>query len=301
MYSNTFTFTSKIEERLDKYLTEQLPLNRSQIKKLIQSGNIKVNSKIVKAGYLLSFNDTITVFYEDEADLKLVPENIEFKIIYEDADIAIISKPQNLVVHPGAGNLNNTLVNGLLYEFDNLANTEDNALRPGIVHRLDKDTSGLMIIAKSNRAYYKLVDDFKNGKINKTYLAIVEGNLYEDNTIETLIGRDPKNRIKMAVVEKNGKLAITKYNLIKNYRGCSLISLNIYTGRTHQIRVHMRYINHPVLGDPLYGNKNKYKIDKQMLHAYSLSFYHPVTNEKLCFKDEFPIRFNDFLNKVQPL
>ncbi|RVU55167.1 RluA family pseudouridine synthase [Anaerosphaera multitolerans] len=280
--------------RLDKYLVGLLPFNRSQIKKLIDSGEIKVNNKIVKAGYSLMLDDIISVNYFEDNNIPLPEDNIDFKILYEDDDLAVISKPQNLVVHPGAGNPRGTLVNGLLYQFDKLAVTDDE-VRPGIVHRLDKDTSGLMIIAKSKYAYTELVKCFKEGKIIKNYLAIVDGNLYEKSTVDTLIGRDPRNRIKMAVVEKNGKRAITEIKTLKNFKNLTLIFVTLHTGRTHQIRVHMNHINHPVLGDPLYGRKNIYGINKQMLHAYTLAFIHPVTKNRMFFKDEFPQRFKSLL------
>lgn len=280
--------------RIDRYLVEKLNINRSQIKKYIDFGNILINNSVVKAGYMTKIGDIIDVSYEDE--ILLLPEEIDFKIIYEDEHIAVISKPQNLVVHPGSGNYNHTLVNGLLFKFKNLSNCGDK-LRPGIVHRLDKDTSGLMIIAKTNLAYLKLVKDFKESKIRKTYIAVVEGKTDEFGIINEPIGRDPKNRKKMAVIYENSKNAITEYKKIREFNNFSLISINILTGRTHQIRVHLSYIKHPVLGDLTYGNKNKYKIDKQMLHAYRLKFNHPITGEELSFEDDIPNRFVKFLSR----
>lgn len=293
MYKNTFLVsTLDIDSRLDKFLDQKLEINRSQIKKHIESGNILLNGKIVKAGYSLREGDTITVSFEDEE--KLLPENIDFDIIYEDEYLAVISKPQDLVVHPGAGNKSGTLVNGLLYKFKNLSNPIDED-RPGIVHRLDKDTSGLMIIAKNDEAYYKLVDMFKNREIEKHYLAIVHGNIYEDFDVDAPIGRDPNNRIKMKVVEENSKHASTSFHVVKNFDKFTLLDVTLHTGRTHQIRVHLSYVNHPVVGDETYGIKNKYKINEQLLHAYKLKFIHPFTGEELEIVDEFPKRFIDFM------
>ena len=293
MYNNTFLVNSlDVDSRLDKFLDQKLEINRSQIKKHIESGNILLNGKIVKAGYSLKKGDTITVSFEDEE--KILPEKIDFNVVYEDEYLAIISKPQDLVVHPGAGNKSGTLVNGLLYKFKNLSNPVDED-RPGIVHRLDKDTSGLMIIAKKDKAYYKLVEMFKNHEIEKHYLAIVHGNIYEDFHVEAPIGRDPNNRIKMKVIEENSKKASTSFHVLKNFDKFTLLDVTLHTGRTHQIRVHLSYVNHPVVGDETYGIKNNYKINKQLLHAYKLKFIHPFTGEELEIVDEFPKRFIDFM------
>ena len=294
MYNNTFLVNSlDADTRLDKFLDQKLEINRSQIKKHIESGNILLNGKIVKAGYSLKKGDTITVSFEDEE--KILPEKIDFNVVYEDEYLAIISKPQDLVVHPGAGNKNKTLVNGLLYRFESLSNPLDEN-RPGIVHRLDKDTSGLMIIAKKDKAYYKLVEMFKKHEIEKHYLAIVHGNIYEDFHVDAPIGRDPNNRIKMKVIEENSKKASTSFHVLKNFNKFTLLDVTLHTGRTHQIRVHLSYVNHPVVGDETYGIKNNYKINKQLLHAYKLKFIHPISGEKLEITDEFPNRFNDFIS-----
>lgn len=293
LYDNKFTVDLSSEGlRLDKFLEKKLDINRSQIKKNIELGNILLNKNLVKAGYSLKEGDEIEVSYED--DFRLLPEKIDFDIIYEDEYLAVISKPQNLVVHPGAGNKNGTLVNGLLYFFDELANPIDEE-RPGIVHRLDKDTSGLMIIAKKNEAYYELVNMFKNREIEKHYLAIVEGNIYDDFRVDAPIGRDPNNRIKMKVIEKNSKEASTSFKVLENFNKFTLLDANLHTGRTHQIRVHLSYVNHPIVGDELYGIKNKYKINKQLLHSYKLKFIHPFTGEELEIIDKFPKRFKDFM------
>lgn len=295
MYKNTFNVDKEsVGLRLDKFLEENLDINRSQIKKNIVDGNILVNNKKVKAGYSLKLDDEISVEYED--DFSLSPEKIAFDVLYEDDYLAVISKPQDLVVHPGAGNNSGTLVNGLLYRFKELSNPIDQD-RPGIVHRLDKDTSGLMLIAKKDEAYYKLVDMFKNRQIDKHYLAICHGNIYEDFDLKAPIGRDPNNRIKMKVIDENSKEAFTSFKVLKNFDKYTLLDVHLHTGRTHQIRVHLAYVNHPVVGDEVYGIKNKFKINKQLLHAYKLKFIHPISGKELEIIDKFPVRFEDFINK----
>ncbi len=292
---NKKIYYSKNENiRLDQYLVEIIDLNRSQIKKKINEGMILLNDKKVKAGSIIKFDDKITVYEEDEFILK--PKKMNFIVKYEDDYIAVISKPQGIIVHPGAGNSENTLVNGLLYTFKNLANTPD-PLRPGIVHRLDKDTSGLMIIAKKDIAYINLVNSFKEHKVKKTYLAIVEGKLPLEGSIEMPIGRNIKNRIKMDVTSVNSKYAYTEYNSLKFFDNFTLASINLFTGRTHQIRVHFKHIGHPILGDLVYGNKNKYNINKQMLHSYKLEFKHPIIDKTITIEDDFPIRFEKFMKR----
>lgn len=284
------------DQRLDLYLLDKIPLSRSQIKRKIDNAEILVNKNKVKAGYNIELGDIISI--EEDKEIKLEKEDIDFKILYEDDHLAIISKPQDLVVHPGAGNPNNTLVNGLLYKFDNLAKGSDE-LRPGIVHRLDKDTSGLMIIAKSDEAYSKLVKMFKTRKIKKSYLAIVYGKLDDFGVIDSPIGRDRKNRKKFCVTNHNSKRAISKYKLLKNFDNYSLVKINLITGRTHQIRVHFSYIKHPVIGDPVYGYKNKFNIDKQLLHSYTLEFKHPISGQEMKFEDDFPPRFKKFIDRFE--
>ncbi|CDZ74961.1 ribosomal large subunit pseudouridine synthase D [Peptoniphilus sp. ING2-D1G] len=292
---NKKIYYSKNENiRLDQYLVEIIDLNRSQVKKKINEGMILLNDKKVKAGSIIKFDDKITVYEEDEFILK--PKKMNFIVKYEDDYIAVISKPQGIIVHPGAGNSENTLVNGLLYTFKNLANTPD-PLRPGIVHRLDKDTSGLMIIAKKDIAYINLVNSFKEHKVKKTYLAIVEGKLPLEGSIEMPIGRNIKNRIKMDVTSVNSKYAYTEYNSLKFFDNFTLASINLFTGRTHQIRVHFKHIGHPILGDLVYGNKNKYNINKQMLHSYKLEFKHPIIDKTITIEDDFPIRFEKFMKR----
>lgn len=296
MINKKIFYEGKEFVRLDKYLNDVLEINRSQIKKHIENGDILLNHKKVKSGEKLKCRDEITINYEDEIEIK--PKDIYFNTLYEDNYLAVISKPQDLVVHPASGNYDNTLVNGLLFKFNKLSNPLDK-MRLGIVHRLDKDTSGLMIIAKVDEAYYKLVDMFKNRKIEKYYLAIVHGVTDDSGRIELPIGRSKVDRKKMAVTEENSKEAITEYKKIKSFNEYSLLKVKILTGRTHQIRVHMKEINHPILGDLIYGRKNNLKVNKQMLHAYHLKFIHPISNELLDIKDEFPNRFEKIIKTIE--
>lgn len=287
----------EVGNRLDIFLSNKIEYTRSQIKNYIKNGNILVNGKKEKAGYLLKENDFIYVNIEDENNT-LKGEDIPLNIKYEDEDLLVISKDQNMVVHPGAGNSNNTLVNALIYRYPQIVNVGDEE-RPGIVHRLDKDTSGLMMVAKTQRAYESLVNQFKDSLIEKKYLAIVEGKIESEIYIDEPIGRDQRNRIKFTVTNINSKEARTLLKPIKIFDNYTLVDIKLETGRTHQIRVHMRYIGHPILGDLIYGNKNKFKIDKQMLHSYSLTFNHPFTNQKIKIIDDFPERFENFLNRFK--
>lgn len=286
-----------VGNRLDIFLSDKIEYTRSQIKNYIKNGNILVNGKKEKAGYLLKENDFIYVNIEDENNT-LKGEDIPLNIKYEDEDLLVISKDQNMVVHPGAGNSNNTLVNALIYRYPQIVNVGDEE-RPGIVHRLDKDTSGLMMVAKTQRAYESLVNQFKDSLVEKKYLAIVEGKIESEIYIDEPIGRDQRNRIKFTVTNINSKEARTLLKPIKIFNNYTLVDIKLETGRTHQIRVHMRYIGHPILGDLIYGNKNKFKIDKQMLHSYSLTFNHPFTNQKIKIIDDFPERFENFLNRFK--
>ncbi len=285
-------YISQVEEvRLDKFLAEKLSITRSQIKLQIDQGNILVNGKVVKAGHLLSIGDEISVNLI-EREVNLEPINMNLKVLFEDQYLAVISKDIGVVVHPGNGVDGPTLVNGLKYQFSNVS--EVDPLRPGIVHRLDKDTSGLLVIAKTDKAHEKLVDLFKSRQVHKEYICYVHGKLLEEGIIDLPIGRSLKNRTMMAVVEENSKEAITKYYPIKNYNEYTYLRVVIETGRTHQIRVHMAYINHPVVGDLVYGRKNSLGIKTQLLHAYRVNFIHPFTNEIVDVVDEVPMNFIKF-------
>ena len=285
--------------RLDVFLTESLDFSRSKINKEIKNKKILVNNNEVKSGYLIRENDEIKINIEDE-EINLAPQNIKFKILYEDDYLIVISKPVGIVVHPGAGVYSETLVNGLIHHDENIKNIGEED-RPGIVHRLDKDTSGLMIIAKDNLAYKKLVEMFKTGKVHKEYLAILTGHLKEEIRVDEPIGRNPKERKSFTVIYKNSKDAISTFIPLKYMNGFTLCRVIIETGRTHQIRVHSKFLRHPVLGDPVYGYKNSLGIKTQLLHAFKLSFNHPITGEELVFEDDMPDRFKYAMNKIEKL
>ena len=249
----------KNNERIDKYLSEVLEKSRSTIAKMLETECILVNDKPVKTSYKIKENDKIAIVKEYVEDIPLTPEKMPLDIVYESENVIVVNKPSGLVVHPGSGNKEHTLVNGLLYH-TNLSEGEEN--RPGIVHRIDKDTSGLMLVAKNNEAHQVLADDFKNKRVERKYIALVKGILQNNNiVIDAPIGRDEKNRKKMCVTDKNSKHAVTRGKVLKRYDKYTLIECVLETGRTHQIRVHMSSINHPILGDELYNN-NKCPFNK---------------------------------------
>lgn len=268
--------------RVDKYLSEYMEdYSRSFIKSLIKSGRVFVNGKSVKPSYILKPEDFITLELPENDNLKILPDNNPIEILYEDDYLAILNKPDNLIVHPTQSVTSGTLVNRLIYWFDKLSDIYA-PFRPGIVHRLDKDTTGLIIIAKDNLTHEKLKEIFKNRNIEKHYVAIVHGAIREKITIEMPIGRDLNNRTMMSIDEDLGKYAksiVTPFDFNEDY---SLVGVEILTGRTHQIRVHLSSIHHPVLGDKTYGyKKEKINASRQMLHAYHLKFIHPITEEKI--------------------
>ena len=287
--------------RLDKYLSEQIEeATRSYLEKLIDNNYVKINSKIInKNGRKLKLGEKIEVSIPEEENIDIEPENIPLDIVYENNDFIVINKNYGMVVHPAYGNYTGTLVNALLYYTNNLSSINGN-IRPGIIHRLDKDTSGLILVAKSNYAHAKLASMFIDKTIHKTYLCIVKGNFSEENLsgrIENLIGRDSKDRKKMAVVKENGKIAISNYKVVEQVEGYSLVEVAIETGRTHQIRVHMKSINHVILGDSVYGNEDK-NVKRQMLHAYKLEFLNPLDNREYVFKGKL---FDDFIEIAKKL
>lgn len=283
--------------RLDSYLANRLDdVSRSYIQKLIKEGLVFVNGNSSKARYLVKKGDFIQVKLPIKKPEEPVPENLPIDIIYEDEDIVIVNKPQGMVVHPAPGNPSGTLVNALLYHVDRLAPTND-YMRPGIVHRLDKDTSGLLIVAKNDNAYKSLVQQLKKRSVKRIYMALVYGKMSLDSgTINASIGRNPIDRKKMTVKNKNGKEAITHYRVIKEFQEYTLVEASLETGRTHQIRVHMAYINHPIVGDSVYsGRKNEFSLDTQLLHAKKLGFIHPRTGEYMEFESELPNEFRKVL------
>lgn len=284
-------------ERLDNYLSKTLNITRSQIKKNIE--NIYVNDKNEKCGFILNQNDIITYEFKEEENIK--PENIKIDIVYEDDDIIVINKPNGLVVHPGAGNKNGTLVNALMYMSKNLSNI-NGEFRPGIVHRIDAYTTGLMVIAKNNEAHMQLAEQIKNKTAKRKYHALVWGRITnETGTIDAPIGRDPNNRLKMKVTDVNSKEAVTHFKVLKRFKNATLLDVELETGRTHQIRCHMEYIGHPIVNDPVYSKKPLIDDTMQALHAYELVLIHPKTKEKMTFKAEEPESFKKIVNAVEEI
>ncbi len=292
----------KVEEnniRLDKYLMNNTEYSRSKLQKMIDEGYILVNDKIVKASYSVRLGDVITIDeYEEESNIE--PENIPLDIVYEDDYLLVINKPSGMVVHPAPGNYHGTLVNALMYHVNQLSNV-NGSIRPGIVHRIDADTSGLLLVAKDDNTHNDLAKQISEKSVTRKYLCLVHGVINEDSaTIDAPIGRDVHDRKKMCVTGENSKDAITHIRVLERYAKATLIECTLETGRTHQIRVHMSYINHPVVNDPVYGyNKLDDKEFGQMLHAKEIGFVHPVTHKFMDFTVEPPAKFNEILNKYK--
>lgn len=283
------------EERIDKYLAEELGISRSTVKKMIDEGFVLVNGKEVKASLILSEADELFVKDGFIKEASFEAEDIPINIVYEDDDLLVINKKSGMVVHPGNGNTSGTLVNALMHYTKNLSNKE--AFRPGIVHRIDKDTSGLMLVAKNDKAHDILAEGFKNKTIKREYIALVCGVIGEDSgVIDAPIGRDAKDRKKMCVTSENSKKAVTHFKVLKRYEHYTLLRLILDTGRTHQIRVHMKYIGHPVYNDPVYGKA--YNDFGQFLHSASIDFEQPTTHEHLHFECDLPKEFQDFLDTL---
>ena len=284
--------------RLDHYLANNTEFSRSKITNLIKEGKILVNGKNVKTGYLIKENDIIEINYEEE-ELKAEPEKMDLDIVYEDNDVIVVNKANKVVVHPACGNKSGTLVNGLLYHSKNFSSI-NGEFRPGIVHRIDADTTGLLMIAKNDKAHKILADQLKEKTTHRVYYALVWGVINnETGTVDAPIGRDPKDRKKMAVTPDNSKEAITHFRVIERYKNATLIELKLETGRTHQIRVHMKYIGHPVVNDPVYSNKPLFDDSGQCLHAKELGFIHPTTNEFMKFDSELPECFIKIQNLLK--
>lgn len=283
--------------RLDKVCSEIfLDYSRSQIKQLLDGGNITVNGKTEKAKYKVKSGDLIRLEEPETKTLELRPENIPLDIVYEDDDVIVINKPQGMVVHPAPGHDEHTLVNALLYHCP--LSTINGTFRPGIVHRIDKDTSGLLMVAKNDKAHRSLAKQLKDKTNIREYVALVHGRIAEDEgTINAPIGRSLKDRKKQAVV-KDGRNAVTHFEVLKRYRDYTLVKCILETGRTHQIRVHMKYIGHPLVGDPLYGPKKTIKGNGQFLHAGKLGFVHPTTGKLLIFEAPLPKIFQECLEKL---
>lgn len=282
--------------RLDKYLLEQYPdKTRSHIKHWIDDGVVTVNGKVTKAGYSLRLSDDVEVGEIEEKVLSSEPQDIPIEIVYEDDDLAVVNKPQGMVVHPAVKNYDNTLVNALMYRLDNLSSI-NGVIRPGIVHRIDKDTSGLLVVAKNDKSHVSLSEQIATKECRRIYWALVDDVVKSDGEIVNNIGRDPKNRLKMAVLSTGGKVAHTKYRVLEVLGNYTLVEYELKTGRTHQIRVHSAYMHHPIVGDQLYNsNKCKFKLGGQLLHAKTIIFRHPTTGEEMRFETELPDYFSNIL------
>ena len=288
--------------RIDKFLSSKLTdFSRSYLQDLIKDGYVFVNEEHIKPSYKLEENDKVIVYLKPIENLEVKPENIPLDIIYQDSSIAIINKPVGMVVHPSAGHHNGTLVNAILYHIKDLSGI-NGVYRPGIVHRIDMDTSGLIAIAKNDEAHKALAEQLKDHSMARTYVCLVKGILESKRgIIKTLIGRDKKNRLKQAVVNEGGKEAITEFEVLETYNDrFSLVKCQLQTGRTHQIRVHMNFIKHPIVNDPLYGENHKISYESsQLLHAYELTLTHPVTKEQMTFNAPIPNHFIEAINSIK--
>ncbi len=287
--------------RIDAYISENLEdVSRSSAVLLIESGKVLVGGKTVKKNYKLAEGDNIEISIPEPQPLDAKPENIPLDILYEDEHLLVVNKPKGMVVHPASGNLEHTLVNALLFHCEGSLSGINGVMRPGIVHRIDKDTSGLLMVAKNDSAHNFLAEQIKEHSFLREYEAVVVGNIKDDEgTVSAPIGRHPIKRKQMAVTLKNSKHATTHYEVIKRYKGFTHLKLRLETGRTHQIRVHMAHIGHPVAGDSVYGGKNTFGLEGQCLHAKKLGFIHPESREMLEFSSELPLYFKAFLSKLE--
>lgn len=287
-------------QRIDKYIAEKQELSRVAVQRLIEEGNILVNGKKAKPSYAVQVGDEVIIQIPEAKETDLKPQDIPLDIIYEDNDIIVVNKAKGMVVHPAVGNPDGTLVNAIMAHCKGNLSGIGGELRPGIVHRLDKDTSGLLIIAKNDKAHLRISEQIQNRQVKKTYLALVKGIVPENEaTIKMPIGRSTKDRKKMAVTPK-GKEAITHFKVLERFEKYTYLEVNIETGRTHQIRVHMAEIGHPVVGDMVYSNgKNEFNIEGQMLHAYRLEFKHPITEKEMCLEASLPEYFKNILLKLK--
>lgn len=287
-------------QRIDKVLTKQLKdFSRTQIQSLIAESHVQVNGKIVKASYKLERNDVIDIHIPDPENLDILPENIPLNIVYEDQDVIVVNKPTGLIVHPSNGIYSGTLVNALLYHCHDLSGI-NGVHRPGIVHRIDKETSGLLMVAKNDMAHQSLSLQLQEHTVVRRYLALVHGVIpHEFGRIEAPIGRDPHDRQKMTCTDRNAKEAITNFKVIERFQDMTLVECRLETGRTHQIRVHMQYIGYPVYGDPQYGHLRDDHQYGQYLHAKILGFIHPRTGEEMYFDSELPEYFEEKLNELR--
>jgi len=290
---------SEEQKRIDAYISENTEYSRTAVQRLIEEEKITVNGKKEKASYKVQNGDIIEIEEEPAREIKLKAQDIPLQILYEDKDIIVVNKPKGMVVHPANGNPDGTLVNAVMAICKDSLSGIGGEIRPGIVHRLDKNTSGAIIIAKNDKAHINLSEQLKNHEIKKTYIALVRGVVKENNaTINMPIGRSKKDRKKMDV-DQNGKEAITHFKVLKRYKDCTLLEINIETGRTHQIRVHLSHIGYPIIGDEVYSNgKNKWNIEGQCLHAKSLDFKHPITGKNMHIEAPIPEYFENIIKEL---
>jgi len=288
--------------RIDAWLSSKLDkYSRTYIKKLIDENHVRVNGKNIKSNYKVKFQDEVVLTIPEPQVLEVKPEKIDIDVVYEDNDIIVINKPKGMVVHPAAGNYSGTLVNALMEYCGDRLSDINGVVRPGIVHRIDKDTSGLLIVAKNNSAHEELSSKLKDHNIKRIYIALVYGVIREEyGKIDAPIGRHPVDRKKMSVNTKSGKRAVTYFKVIERFKDATYVELNLETGRTHQIRVHLSYIGHPIIGDPTYGkDKKHFNTEGQALHARKLIFEHPATKKKMEFEAEPPEDFKNILRQLR--
>lgn len=293
-------FISDRSMRLDKYLMEEMDISRSLVQKMIEGGNVLVNGDRLKNSYRLKIGDRIEIIGEYNEDTDVRAEDIDLDILYEDDYLLVVNKPSGMVVHPAVGNYSGTLVNALMFHCNNLSHINGD-IRPGIVHRIDKDTSGLLVVAKNDRVHEMLAKQIQEKSVMREYIALVSGVIAEDTaTIDAPVGRDVNNRKKMCVTDVNAKDAVTHIRVLERYERATLISCRLETGRTHQIRVHLSYIGHSVVNDPVYGKVIKgYEEFGQMLHAKKLGFIHPISGEYLEFEVDAPCEFYEIVNSFR--
>lgn len=297
---NRIEFVAESSDRIDKLAAKATDLSRAYTQKLIEKGCLTVNGSTVKSNFVPKVGDNIVIELEPPKELEATPENIPLDVLYEDDSLLVINKPRGMVVHPAAGNFSGTLVNAVLYYANGSLSGIGGVLRPGIVHRIDKDTTGLLVVAKTDEAHKGLSQQLKTRTLSRVYYALLNGNIKEDcGTVNKPIGRDAKDRKKMAVTQ-SGKEAITDYEVIRRYNGYTLVRCKLLTGRTHQIRVHMKSLGHSVVGDKTYGIKaNPFGLEGQLLHAGAISFVHPVTGEKISVECPLPEDFMKVLKKLE--
>ena len=297
--SEYYVLAEDANERIDKVIAKYEDVTRSYAQTLLSENSVLLNGQPCKANTKVKENDKLELVYDDEIELETAPQEMDLDVRYEDHDVIVINKPKGMIVHPTMGKQRDTLVNGLLHHCKDLSGI-NGVLRPGIVHRIDKDTTGLLIVAKNDKAHLSLAEQLKDKTVNRLYYALVHGVIeHEYGTIDAPIGRDPKDRQKMCVTAKNSKNAVTHFKVVERFKDYCLVECRLETGRTHQIRVHMQYIGHPVMGDPKYSYRKTRDCNGQMLHAHQLTFVHPTTNEKVVVDADLPQQFKDILDELR--